>query len=162
MGKNKFLISALVLFMLSYCCFSKQVCFQIVQHDNRVEKVTEQSFVVEDELLKDFFEYGYIVTNSDASVSFSSDEDKILLNAGIQEAVEGCSDYFIQIKLYYESIGSSSLVSLRRIDWSVTNILNGETLNTKSLKVEKEYLTNDELIKLSSQLSDAIYKSLKA
>ena len=162
MGKNKTLLIVSILFFCCTCCFAKQVSFQIVQHDNRCDKIAEQSYVVEDKLLNDFFEYGYIVTNSDASVSSSEDEDQNLLCTGIKEAIEGYSDYFIQVKLYYELIGGSQLVCLRRINWVITNVLTGSTVTSKSFTVEKEYLTNDELIKLTSQLGADINKSLKA
>lgn len=162
MGKIKTLFVVSILLLGSACCFARQVSFQIVQHDDRTDKVTEQSYVVEDELLNDFFEYGYIVTNSDAAISDSEEQDQALLCTGIQEAIDGYSDYFIQIKLYYEMIGGSQLVCLRKIDWVITNVVNGKTVTSKTFKIEKEYLTNDDLIRLSNQLSVDINKSLKA
>lgn len=162
MGKNKTLLIVSILFFCCTCCFAKQVSFQIVQHDNRCDKITEQSYVVEDKLLNDFFEYGYIVTNSDAAISTSEDEDQNLLCAGIQEAIEGYSDFFIQVKLYYEIVGGSQLVCLKKINWVITNVQNGNTVTSKNFTVEKDYLTNDDLIKLTSQLGADINKSLKA
>lgn len=162
MGKNKTLFLISVLFLSCACCFAKQVSFQIVQHDDRSEKVSEQSYVVEDKLLNDFFNYGYIVTNSSAAVSVSDLQDEALLCSGIDDAVEGSSDYFIFVKLYYERIGSSQLVCLKKIDYSITNVKNGKTITEKTMKVEKDYLTNDDLIKLANKLSVDINKSLKA
>lgn len=151
-----------VFYCLTVCAYSKQVAFQIVQHDGRQEKVSEQSYVVEDTLLNSFFEYGYIVTNSAASVSTSEDDDSVLFAAGIQEAVEGFSDFFVQVRLYYESIGSSQNVCLKRIEWSITSLDSGKELVQKKFTVQKDYLTNEELQKISSEISAEIRKSLKA
>lgn len=162
MGKLKTLFLMTILFCASTFCFAKQVSFQIVQHDGRMEKVTEQSYVVEDSLLSSFFDYGYIVTNSDAAVSTSEDEDAELLATGIREAVEGFSDYFVQVRLYYEVIGSSQNVCLKRIEWSITSINSSSVLVQKSFKIQKDYLTNDELQKIASEIGAEIRKSLKA
>lgn len=162
MGKNKTLFLIVVLLLSCACCFAKQVSFQIVQHDDRSEKVSEQSYVVEDKLLDEFFNYGFIVTNSAAAVSNSEAQDEALLCSGIDDAIEGSSDFFVQIKLYYERIGSSQLVCLRKIDWIITNVNSGKTVTSKTFDVEKDYLTNDDLIRLSGKLSADIYKSLKA
>lgn len=162
MGKIKTLSLITFFFFISMTCFAKQVAFQIVQHDGTHENVSEQSFVVEDTLLNSFFEYGYIVTNSAASVSGSEEQDALLLGEGIKEALEGFSDFFVQVRLYYTVIGSSQNVCLKRIEWSITSLDNSKVLVQKAFDVQKDYLTNDELQKISTDISVEIRKSLKA
>ena len=100
------ILIAITLFAASFC-FAKQITLQIVQHDELSDKVFESSMVVEDELLNGFFDNGFIVTNSPASVSASSLQDVNLFNTGIGDAYEGSSEYFLQIKLYYNAAQSS-------------------------------------------------------
>ena len=75
MGKLKRLTLILVFGLYSSLCFAKQISFQVVQHDESSKDVTEQSLVIEDEVLNKFFDYGFIVTNSDAAVSTSDSMD---------------------------------------------------------------------------------------
>ena len=103
MGKTRKYILIAGLLLCAQVCFARQVSFQIIQHDERTEKVTEQSLVIEDELLSGFFESGYIVTNSPTVVSNSDANDIVLYNKALGDAYEGSSDYFIQIKLIYSN-----------------------------------------------------------
>ena len=63
--KKRILLVLLLLGTAS--CFCSQVSFQVVQHNNSVDSVTEEARVVEDALIDSFFDAGYIVTNSEAS-----------------------------------------------------------------------------------------------
>ena len=102
MGKLKrFSILAILLISGSFC-FANQISFQIVQHDESLDCVSEDSMIIEDSVLNNFFEYGYIVTNSDAAISESKAQDEKLYKIGQGDAFNGFSDYFIQIRLYYE------------------------------------------------------------
>ena len=78
MGKTRKYILIAGLLLCAQVCFARQVSFQIIQHDERTEKVTEQSLVIEDELLSGFFESGYIVTNSPTVVSNSDANDIVV------------------------------------------------------------------------------------
>ena len=73
-----------------------------MQHDESLDSVSEDSMVIEDSVLNNFFEYGFIVTNSDAAISESKAQDEKLYKIGQGDAFNGFSDYFIQIRLYYE------------------------------------------------------------
>lgn len=164
MGKIKTLVLLVAGFFISGMCFGKQISFQIVQHDARISTVTEQSFLFEDELLNFFFECGYIVTNSPAAVSVSENQDATLWTTGYEDALDGCSDYFIQIKLFYEKSpdGNPSHVVLQKIDWSVSLVSTGKIIKNNTLKYNKAYATDDDLRKLSSELVADIRKSIKA
>ena len=53
-----------VFFMIcGFCCYAGQISIQVVQHDKIQKNLSENSLVIEDELLTGFFENGYIVTD---------------------------------------------------------------------------------------------------
>ena len=155
MGKTKHIILIACLLMCANFCFAKQIQLQIVQHDERTDTVSEDSLVIEDELLAGFFETGYIITNSPAVVSCSASDDVILYNKAMGDAYEGSSDYFVQIKLYYTN-------SLQTIGWSVSSVVTGKTIKESSF--ESSVMTLDEkgLKNVSSRLISEISKVLKS
>lgn len=163
MGKIKYFISFCVLFLSTSFCFAKQISFQIVQHDSKIDTVTEQSLIIEDEMLNGFFEYGYIVTNSQAEISKSEKEDKKLFNKGLQEALEGFSDYFVQIRLYYDNSkkGDGFSVTLEKIEWEIIKASTGDLVFSNSLDELKKSITDEELRKVSSILINDIKKVLR-
>lgn len=163
MGKIKYFISFCVLFLSTSFCFAKQISFQIVQHDTKIDTVTEQSLIIEDEMLNGFFEYGYIVTNSQAEISKSEKEDKKLFNKGLQEALEGFSDYFVQIRLYYDNSkkGDGFSVTLEKIEWEIIKASTGDLVFSNSLDELKKSITDEELRKVSSILINDIKKVLR-
>lgn len=163
MGKIKYFISFCVLFISTSFCFAKQISFQIVQHDSKIDTVTEQSLIIEDEMLNGFFEYGYIVTNSQAEISKSEKEDKKLFNKGLQEALEGFSDYFVQIRLYYDNSkkGDGFSVTLEKIEWEIIKASTGDLVFSNSLDELKKSITDEELRKVSSILINDIKKVLR-
>lgn len=163
MGKLKKLSFILVFQCLSSFCFAKQLCFQIVQHDAAAKEVTEQSFVIEDEVLNNFFDYGFIVTNSNATVSNSQIQDEKLFQTGIKDAFDGFSDIFIQIKLFYEQPKQnfSENSELKNIDFLVASAKTGKKIAENSLKdIKLEHKKND-LKMISSNLVFEINKTLK-
>ena len=155
MGKIKHIILFAGLLLCANFCFAKQIQLQIVQHDDRTDAVSEDSLVIEDELLNGFFETGYIITNSPAAVSCSASDDLILFNKAMGDAYEGSSDFFVQIKLYYTN-------SLHTIDWSVASVSTGKTI--KESKFESSVKAFDEkgLRSVSSRLISEISKILKS
>ena len=162
MGNRKTFILIAFVFMLTSVCFSKQISFQIVQHDGTNQSVTEESLVFEDELFEEFFDWGYIVTNSEASISESEDTDKELWAIGLSEALEGSSDYFIQVKLFYEMSASTKVSKLIRIEWSLTSVKTGKIETSRTLKIKNKNTTINDLIDISVLLVDDIKKSLIA
>ena len=162
MGKHKILIFTLLLLTSSVWCSARQVAFQIVQHDGTAE-VSEQSLSIEDEVLTNFFDYGYIVTNSDAAVSESAAQDEKLYNIGIGEAIDGFSDYFVQIKLFYDKVNQSGEVpELTKIDWTIASAKTGEKVKNNSITNIKLEHKKDATKKLSSSLAAEINSALKA
>ena len=136
MGKLKrFWIIALLL-SSGALCFANQISFQIVQHDDSMDYVSEDSLVIEDSVLNNFFEYGYIVTNSDAAISDSAGQDEKLYKIGQGDAFNGFSDYFVQIKLYYERTENtlSTNSDLYKIDFIITSVKDGKKIAAKSIK----------------------------
>ena len=114
-----------VFFMLfCFCCFAGQISIQVVQHDKSQKNLSENSLVIEDELLTGFFENGYIVTNSPAMISDSKGSDEKCFSIGMNDAFNGCSDYFVQIKLYYNGEKSD----LNKVKWTLYSVSTGEKL----------------------------------
>jgi len=155
MGKTKHIIILAVIFFCANCCFAKQIQLQIVQHDDRTDAVSEDSLVIEDELLNGFFETGYIITNSPAAVSCSASDDLILFNKAMGDAYEGSSDFFVQIKLYYTN-------SLHTIDWSVASVTTGKTIKESQFESSVNAFDEKGLRNVSSRLISEISKILKS
>ena len=165
MGNFKRIVIFSVLLLSAALCFANQISFQIVQHDDSADNVTEDSMIIEDSVLNTFFEYGYIVTNSDAAISDSESQDERLYKIGTGEAFNGYSDYFIQIKLYYERTDKTLSASsdLYKIDFTIASAKSGVKIAEKSLdnlKIDRSKKNN--LTKISADLVNQINKVLKA
>jgi hypothetical protein len=154
MGKTRKYILIAGLLLCAQVCFARQVSFQIIQHDERTERVTEQSLVIEDELLSGFFESGYIVTNSPTVVSNSDANDIVLYNKALGDAYEGSSDYFIQIKLIYSN-------TLSQIDWSVASVSTGTIIKESSFTSSVSAVDEKGMKKVSKKLISEISDFLK-
>lgn len=164
MGKIKRLVFALIISLAGINCFAKQISFQIVQHDEAIENVSEQSLVIEDEILNNFFDYGFIVTNSSAQVSAENAKDEKLFKAGIGEAFNGFSDYFVQINLFYNRDENTKTVNadLKEIKFFVADAKTGVTFADKSIANVKQGNKKDDLKKISSNLVKEINNAIKA
>ena len=165
MGKLKKLCILSFLLISGSLCFANQISFQIVQHDDSKDSVSEDSMTIEDSVLNNFFEYGYIVTNSDAAISESSAQDEKLYKIGQGEAFTGFSDYFVQIKLYYErndqTLTNSS--DLYKIDFSITSVKTGKKIADRSIgNIKIDHTKKNNLTKVSSDLVNEISKALRA
>ncbi|MBR1639921.1 MAG: hypothetical protein IJ688_11095 [Treponema sp.] len=162
MGKHKILIFTFLMLLGSAYCSARQLSFQIIQHGGTSD-VSEQSLSIEDEVMTKFFDYGYIVTNSNAAVSSSASQDEKLYNSGIGEAVDGFSDYFIQIKLFYDKVNQTGEVpDLKKIDWTLASAKTGEELKKHSITDIKLEHKKDDMKKVSSVLAAEINSALKA
>lgn len=165
MGKLKRLSILAVLLFCGSLCFANQISFQIVQHDDSLDKVSEDSLTIEDSVLNNFFEYGFIVTNSDAAISDSAAQDERLYKIGQGDAFNGYSDYFIQIKLYYNRSEETqnTAADLCEIDFSITSVKTGKKIADKSMKnIKIDRSKKNNLAKVSSDLVNAISKELRA
>ena len=165
MGNFKRIAVFSALLLSAALCFANQISFQIVQHDDSADNVTEDSMIIEDSVLNTFFEYGYIVTNSDAAISDSESQDERLFKIGTGEAFNGFSDYFIQIKLYYERTDKTLSASsdLYKIDFTISSAKSGVKIAEKSLKNLKiDRTKKNNLSKISEDLVFQINTALKA
>jgi hypothetical protein len=152
MGKIRHLFFIFVVFLLASNCFAEQISFQVVQHDKRFKEITDEVLSVEDELLTRFFEKGFIVTNSPAVISESKNQTDLLWSKGLGEAFEGSSDFFVQVNIYLEEIEESEIkkdVIINRVDWILANALNGETIESGSLK-KVNNISNDIISKINN------------
>lgn len=165
MGNFKKLFLGILFSLAATVLFARQIAIQIVQHDETSENVSEQSFVLEDELMNGFFENGYIVTNSPASISKSEKQDQSLWSLGLGEAYDGFSDYFVQIKIYYtvektNSIKADTVIS--RLDWNLTSVSTGKTIKASSLQDYLKTQRNRDTKSLSTFLIKEIKEAIKA
>ena len=140
--KGKKLLLLTCAFFASASVFARSLAFQIVQHNDSMASVCNSAYVIEDELLNYFFENGYIVSNSQASISSCSDDDKKLWCDGYYEASDGSFDDFVQIHLYFGQNPNinETKVSLGMIDsvsWTITSIKTGKCLETNTKSVTK-------------------------
>lgn len=151
----------LVFTLLPLC--AKQLCVQIIQHDGTEEKIIEQSFIVEDELFNGFFNKGYIVTNSPSSVSSSDSQDEILKKVGLTDARDGLSDYFIQIKLYFEQgkllYGRDD--GLIKVKWEIYSVSNGNKIKESTIENLNKLKNNDEIRSISYDLFADLYSVIR-
>jgi hypothetical protein len=151
MGKIRHLFFIFVVFLLASNCFAEQISFQVVQHDKRYKKVTDEVLSVEDELLTRFFEKGFIVTNSPAVISESKNQTDLLWSKGLGEAFEGSSDFFVQVNIYLAEVEESEIkkdVIIDKVDWVLANALNGETIESGSIK-QMNNISNDIISKIN-------------
>ena len=163
MGTIKKLSLFCFISLLSTFCFARQLCFQIVQHDSAAKELTEQSLTIEDEVLNSFFDYGFIVTNSNATISNSQNQDETLFETGLKDAFNGYSDIFIQIQLFFEQNDENTTTNseLKSINFIVANASTGVKIaENKLLNIKLEHKKND-LQKISSNLVFQINKILK-
>lgn len=154
-----------VLLLCGMLCFANQISFQIVQHDESLDQVSEDSMIIEDSVLNNFFDYGFIVTNSDAAISDSKSQDEKLYKIGQGDAFNGYSDYFVQIRLYYERTEDTLTTSsdLYEIGFSITSIKTGKKIADKSMKnIKIDKTKKNNLVQISSDLVSEISKALKA
>ena len=164
MGKLKRTLILFILLCSSALCFANQISFQIVQHDESNDCVSEDSMIIEDAVLNSFFEHGFIVTNSDAAISDSTAQDERLYKIGTGDAFNGYSDYFIQIKLFYERTEQTLTASsdLYKIDFVIASPKTGLKIAEKSIKdIKIERGKKNNLAKISSDLVSQINKALK-
>lgn len=157
MGNYKKIIFSFLLLITSICCYAGQISIQIVQHDSINEKVTEESMSVEDELMTAFFDKGFIVTNSPAVASKSADSDEKITRSGMTEAYDGCSDYFLQVRLFYEDPKNE----LQKVDWSLYSMTTGKkikdfSINQFSLTKKKTKDLHKVSVEIVNKTKDAI------
>ena len=174
MGNLKKLMLFLLCISLSTAAFAKQITIQIIQHDITTDTVEESSLVVEDQLMDGFFDNGFIVSNTPASVSNSEVQDLTFFNSGIGDAYEGGADYFVQIKLYYDNSSvapapvekgkkgvGKRVICLERVDWTVASATTGRTIKESTLPCAKLGI-KDDLKLISDDLIFEIKKAIKA
>ncbi len=150
--------------MLCSCIYARQISFQIVQHDDSSEEVTEQSLVIEDQVLNNFFEKGYIVTNSPSVSSESETQDEAFFKTGLGDAFYGYSDYFIQIKVWYEPRNGTltDVANIQKIKWSLTEAKTGVILADRTINDIKPINKKTDMNRVTSSLVFDIDKALNA
>ena len=141
MGKKlRFAVAAMMFGCV--CAFSRSLSFQIVQHSDVLDEVGEPALIIEDVILNQFFEAGYIVTNTPAQASSSEQQDEKLYKVGLSEAADGSFEHFVQIHLHFQGKESDALASpilgnMEKITWKIVNVRTGAVLSEDSQKIVK-------------------------
>lgn len=147
--------------IFSEFCFCQQLSFQIVQHDTSSDDVTEQSFIIEDQLVEMFFENGFIVTNSPTVSSSSETQDETFWKTGLKDAKDGFSDYFVQIKLYFSKKNKDDGKSiLNKAEWTLVSAKNGKELKKSTVKTPKSADINEDLYLVTENIFSEIKKAI--
>ncbi len=167
MGKK--LRFAIIAAMLGCACaFGRSLSFQIVQHSDVLNEVGEPTLIIEDVILNQFFEAGYIVTNSPAQTSSSKQQDEKLYKVGLSEASDGSFERFVQIHLYFQgkdpdALASPVLGNMEKISWKIVNVRTGAVLNEDSQKIVKPAANDSEksVRAFAAEFSSRIQKILQ-
>ncbi|MBQ9494224.1 MAG: hypothetical protein IJR50_01125, partial [Treponema sp.] len=130
---------------IALCCFSfcwgAEISFQVVQHDDAVSEVREQTLIIEDAILEYFFNNGDIVTNEPAVAATEKEADKIIKIA-LSYAADGGAQYFVQLRLFYDESTPSdlthvSLANLKRVSWAVADVATRKEITEGKSKVPR-------------------------
>lgn len=150
------------------CSWATELSFQIVQHNDALDTVSEQTLVIEDQILDYFFNFGDIVTNEPALAAVPEDAEDLRKSA-YAIAASGGAEYFIQIRLFYGGKGSKdpaniSLKNLVHVQWTITDAASGRKIADVKMKVRKPASgrTDAEGVKeYAASVADAMKKELR-
>lgn len=165
MGILKKLIAVTsVLFSLCAVSFAEQISFQIVQLDTSRTDISDKSYEIENNVLDGFFNYGFIVTNSSASIAEIEEEKEPLWKSGLGEAFSGFSDYFVQISIFYEKTDETRTTdaNIEKVEWTVASAKTGLVLGKAT--IENIVLKNgkEDLGAIAANLVKNINKAIRA
>ena len=123
------------------CSWATELSFQVIQHNDALDTVSEQTLVIEDQILDYFFNLGDIVTNEPALATVVEDAEGLRKTA-YAIAASGGAEYFIQLRLFYGGKGSKdpaniSLKNLVHVQWTITDAASGEKIADVKTKVRK-------------------------
>ena len=150
------------------CSWATELSFQVIQHNDALDTVSEQTLVIEDQILDYFFNLGDIVTNEPALAAVVEDTEGLRKTA-YAIAASGGAEYFIQLRLFYGGKGSKdpaniSLKNLVHVQWTITDAASGEKIADVKMKVRKPASgrTDAEGIKeYAASVADAMKKELR-
>ena len=123
------------------CSWATELSFQVVQHNDALDTVSEETLVIEDQILDYFFNLGDIVTNEPAVAAVPADAENLWRTA-YAFAVTGGADYFVELRLFYSGKASRdpahiSLNDLERVQWTIADVKTGKKIAEAKAKVRK-------------------------
>ena len=150
------------------CSWATELSFQVVQHNEALDTVSEETLVIEDQILDYFFNVGDIVTNEPALAAAPEDAEDLRKSAYVI-AASGGAEYFIQLRLFYSGKGAKdsaniSLKNLVHIQWTITDAASGKKIADVKAKVRKPASgrTDVEGVKeYAASVADAMRKELR-
>ena len=159
---KKISLALCVVFFGTVCSWATELSFQVVQHNDALDTVSEETLVIED-----FFNFGDIVTNEPALAAVVEDAEGLRKTA-YAIAASGGAEYFIQLRLFYSGKRSKnsaniSLKNLVYVQWTITEAASGKKIAEVKSKVRKPASgrTDVEGVKeYAASVADAIRKEL--
>lgn len=164
---KKISLALCVVFFGTVCSWATELSFQVVQHNDALDTVSEETLVIEDQILDYFFNFGDIVTNEPALAAVVEDAEGLRKTA-YAIAASGGAEYFIQLRLFYSGKRSKnsaniSLKNLVYVQWTITDAASGKKIAEVKSKVRKPASgrTDVEGVKeYAASVADAIRKEL--
>ncbi|MCR5252372.1 MAG: hypothetical protein K6C98_01490 [Treponema sp.] len=165
MGIKKFFMFLVMAFCFCSITFARQISVQILQLDETSEEITDKSYDIETLVLDGFFERNYIVTTSAASMFTNDDEALTLWKNGLGEALNGASDYFVQIEVYYTADKNlrKPVGMINKITWKLATVKTGLVINSATLsEIKIKPNGQEDLGAIASNLVKNINNAIKA
>ena len=152
MGIKKFFMFLMTAICFCTASFARQISVQILQQDSAIEEISEKSYDIETFVL-------------DASMFSSDDEALALWKSGLGEALNGSSDYFVQIEVFYisdESVRKAES-KIEKIVWKLATVKTGLVINSATLS-DIKYQPNgqEDLSAIAANLVKNINSAIKA
>lgn len=155
-------------FLCGVCCWGTDISFQVVQHNDVLDTVCEQTLVIEDQILDYFFDLGDIVTNEPAVAAVPADAENLWRTA-YAFAVTGGADYFVELRLFYRSSSSRdpaylSLNDLERVQWTIADVKTGKKIAEAKTKVRKPASGKTDasgVKEFAASIADAMRKAIR-
>ena len=165
MGIKKFFMFLMTAICFCTASFARQISVQILQQDSAIEEISEKSYDIETFVLDGFFEKNYIVTTSEASMFNTDDEALALWKSGLGEALNGSSDYFVQIEVFYisdESVRKAES-KIEKIVWKLARVQTGLVINSATLSdIKFQPNGQEDLSAIAANLVKNINSAIKA
>lgn len=98
---RRFFSLACVLLISVVSASASVISFQIIQHDQSQDEVRESSYIIENALFDNFFDYGYIATNNPTVTTSGPEDDMKWFSRAFMDARTGKCNYFVILTIDY-------------------------------------------------------------
>lgn len=161
MNKNVKLCFIVSLLFLHLSLFSMTVSISLVQNESAPQSAIKMSQIAEEQLLNNFFNNGFIVSNTPIRFDGINFKNK---NYGLKEATFGLSDilfvYFLQYNANEKTAteNNSSYAQLEYINWKILSVPDGRLIKEGQKKIDGLKLQDNDPYKYVRTIMDSLYK----